>query len=131
MFEDLDGNPVEPNSRPAGKVYAVDPDRLMDPAWVRCVLTPEPYEVIVRTDSLLLEEIAAHSGAFSSKSEARRAGFAGSPHHGLELYGPLARTFWIWCPVKPEIPPVFSRKKLRTPQWWEFLQSMGWVNKTG
>lgn len=128
-FEDLDGVEVPTDTRPAGKIYVIDPERKLDVAWILDFTTPEPYEQVVRTNVTALEALAAHAGAYESRGFARRAGYHGPPHHGLELYGPLNRSFWVWCPEALGTPPVFSRKKLRTQQWWDFLATMGWLNR--
>jgi hypothetical protein len=128
-FIDLDGNPVEPNSVPVAKIYVVDPNREMDREWILYVTEPDPWEKIVITNATTFEVLGDHSGAFDSRGDARKNGFSGPVFHGLELCGTRHRTFWVWCPTPLDKPPTMSRKRLFTAAWWEFLTTMGWVNK--
>lgn len=127
-FEDLSGVEVPTGSRPVGKIYVIDPERAQDVEWILAITAPETWEQVVRTNVVALEALAAHADAYESRGDARRAGYQGPPHHGLELYGPLTRSFWVWCPQSVGV-PVFPRKRLRTQQWWDFMATMGWLNR--
>lgn len=81
-FLDLAGNPVVENSRPAGKIYVVDPEKLLEPEWVNFFVTPEPYEQVVRTNSEFIEEMAAHSGAHTSRGRPDAQGSPALPTTG-------------------------------------------------
>lgn len=129
-FEDLNGQAVRPGSRPVCKLFVVDPDRELDVDFILSMLAPDSWEQVVRTNVDSLEALAAFSGAFESKGQARKNGFSGPVFHGVEVYGTRARSFIAWNPKQPALPPnrSMSRKRLLTDAWWSFLQDMGWTH---
>ncbi len=128
-FTDLNGNDVEAGSRPVFKLFVIDPDRKLEGDWILRVLTPDPWEQVIITNVEDIAALAAFSGAFESRGQARKAGMSGSAFHGIELYGTRNRSFFVWNPESPGVAPTMSRKRLLTRGWWDFLTTMGWLNR--
>lgn len=74
-----------------------------------------------------MEALAAMSGVFPSRGQARKNGFAGPIPHGLELWGTNQHTFWVWNPKPPKKKPTIGKKRRKTDHWFRFALSMGWV----
>lgn len=128
-FIDLDGNPVAAGSRPVSKLFVIDPERKLDREWVLRMLTPDPWEQVVITNVNELAVLAAFAGAFESRGQARKAGMSGTTFHGIEVYGSQTRSFFVWNPT-PSVPsPTMNPKRLQTEAWWDFLETMGWLNQ--
>lgn len=132
-FIDPHGNTVEPGSRPVAKLFVIDPDRQLELDLILTMLTPDPWEQVVLTNVNDLAALAAFAGAYESRGQARKAGVSGPAFHGIEVYGTRIRSFFVWNPTPPSTPPTLtgmSRKRLLTDDWWHFLESMGWVNRS-
>ena len=128
-FEDLDGNPVEPGTRPVAKNFVIDPNRELEVEWILYVLDPFPWEQVIRTNADQMEALAAFSGAMPSRGQARKNGFSGPIPHGLEMYGTKALSFWCWNAFPQPSKPTIGKKKVLTSHWFAFCDMMGWTNR--
>jgi hypothetical protein len=96
-------------------------------AEAEAMLQPEHFETIVRVSANeTMESLAARSGAFKSKGDARRNGFHGAVPWGLDLFGAGSTHFFAWSPHQPSGQVKIGKKKRLWKRWESFLGDMGW-----
>ncbi len=88
--------------------------------WTRETETP------IRTDAMDLETLAALSGQYPSKTEARRKGLCGPIPFGVNAFGRKGGYiwFWVWNPTEPASPPTIAKGMNKTEGAFRFEWSL-------
>lgn len=113
----------------AGHLFVIDldPSNPVSDEDIETILHPDPFEVVIRVTNVhdaSMEALAARSGVFPSRGQARKNGFSGPIPHGFALWGTDAGNFFVWNPHPPTESPTISRKRDLTRSWWNYLDAM-------
>lgn len=114
---------VTRDTLPWGRVFILAPETMnLSDLAARFHEAPPRREgyLYVLTDCTRLDVLASEGRAFDSRGEARKAGFMGTPHPGLHLYGITGAGFWVWNLRDDLEAPTFPAKRLQTQQYWNF-----------
>jgi hypothetical protein len=91
------------------KNFIVNHEELTD-EMIDWVMSPVPdQDIIIRSSSKDMEDLAVEAGLFPSRGQARKNGFCGTIPWGLSMLGTKKNRFWVWNTAKSDISPSFNQ----------------------